>query len=60
MAKRDKVRRDSRGRALHVGESQRKDGKYMFKYVVDGKTYFLTSWKLLMQLYHSSSCLPYW
>lgn len=47
MAKRDKVRRDSRGRALHVGESQRKDGKYMFKYVVDGKTYFLTSWKLL-------------
>lgn len=47
MAKKDKVRRDSRGRALHVGESQRKDGKYMFKYVVDGKTYFLTSWKLL-------------
>lgn len=30
MAKRDKVKRDSRGRALHVGESQRKDGKYMF------------------------------
>lgn len=31
----------------HWGISQRKDGKYMFKYVVDGKTYFLTSWKLL-------------
>ena len=43
MAKRDVVRRDNKNRILRVGESQRKDGKYMFKYYVGGKPYFLTS-----------------
>lgn len=47
MAKRDVVRRDNKNRILRVGESQRKDGKYMFKYYVGGKPYFLTSWRLL-------------
>ena len=26
-------RRDSKGRILHTGESQRTDGKYLYKYV---------------------------
>ena len=47
MAKRDVVRRDNKNRILRVGESQRKDGKYMFKYYVGGNPYFLTSWRLL-------------
>ena len=47
MAKRDVVRRDNKNRILRVGESQRKDGKYMFKYYVGGTPYFLTSWRLL-------------
>ncbi len=40
-------RRDDRGRPLHTGEYQRKDGKYLFKYYVDGKANFLSSWRLL-------------
>ena len=47
MARRGEVRRDSRNRLLRIGESQRKDGKYMFKYHVDGRPYFVTSWRLL-------------
>ena len=46
MGKRGQIRRDSKHRVLRRGESQRKDGKYMFKYHVDGKPHFLSSWRL--------------
>lgn len=40
-------RRDSKGRILRNGESQRKDGRYTYKYVgLDGKNKFVYSWKL--------------
>lgn len=40
-------RRDSKNRILQNGESQRKDGKYEFKYVdVNGKRRSVYSWKL--------------
>lgn len=40
-------RRDSKNRILRNGESQRKDGRYVFKYKdTSGKTRFLYSWKL--------------
>lgn len=45
MAK-GQVRRDSKHRVLRRGESQRQDGKYMFKYHVDGKPKYLMSWRL--------------
>ncbi len=31
-------RRDSKGRILHTGESQRTDGKYLYKYVTHLET----------------------
>lgn len=40
------IRRDSKHRVLRRGESQRKDGKYMFKYTVNKKIKFLSSWRL--------------
>ncbi len=40
------TRRDSKHRVLRRGESIRQDGKYQFKYYVDGKPYFLYSWRL--------------
>lgn len=40
------IRRDSKRRILRTGESQRKDGKYMFKYHVNGKPKFVQSWRL--------------
>lgn len=40
-------RRDSKHRILHTGESIRANGKYQYKYVVDGKTKFFYSWKLV-------------
>ena len=46
MASQGQVRRDSKRRILRTGESQRKDGKYLFKYHVNGKPYFLQSWRL--------------
>lgn len=46
MASRNQVRRDSKHRVLRRGETQRPDGKYMFKYQVNGKPKFLTSWRL--------------
>ncbi len=46
MGNRGQIRGDSKHRVLRRGESQRKDGKYMFKYHEDGKPHFLTSWKL--------------
>ena len=41
-------RRDSRNRVLRTGESQRKDGRYLYKYVdADGKPQSVYSWKLV-------------
>lgn len=41
-------RRDSRGRILHTGESQRTDGRYLFKYTdAFGKTQYVFSCKLV-------------
>lgn len=40
-------RKDSHGRILLTGESQRKDGRYVYKYIgTDGKSKFIYSWKL--------------
>lgn len=40
-------RKDSKGRILKTGESQRKDGMYVYKYQgIDGKPKFLYSWRL--------------
>lgn len=40
-------RRDNRKRVLRNGESQRKDGRYAFKYIdATGKQQFVYSWKL--------------
>ena len=40
-------RRDNRNRILRNGESQRKDGRYAFKYIDStGKQQFIYSWKL--------------
>lgn len=40
------IRRDSKHRALRRGESQRADGKYMFKWSENGKPKFVMSWRL--------------
>lgn len=41
-------RKDKKGRILRNGESQRADGKYMFRYTgSDGKRYTVYSWKLV-------------
>ena len=40
-------RRDSKRRILHTGESIRANGKYQYKYMVDGKAKFLYSWRLV-------------
>ena len=40
-------RRDSKHRILHTGESIRANGKYQYKYMVDGKPKFLYSWRLV-------------
>ena len=40
------IRRDSKHRVLRKGESIRANGKYQFKYHIDGKPYFLYSWRL--------------
>ncbi len=39
-------RRDSKRRLLRTGESVRKDGKYQYKYLLNGKPKFLYSWRL--------------
>ena len=40
-------RRDNKNRVLRNGESQRKDGRYAFKYVdTNGQVQFVYSWKL--------------
>lgn len=40
-------RRDSKHRILHTGESIRANGKYQYKYMVDGKPKFLYSLRLV-------------
>ena len=43
-----KKRRDSKNRVLRSGESQRKDGRYAYKYIdTFGKPQFVYSWKLV-------------
>ena len=48
MAKagRGQIRWDSKRRVLRPGESVRADGKYQYKYHIDGKPHFVYSWKL--------------
>ena len=48
MAKagRGQTRRDSKRRVLRPGESVRADGKYQYKYHIDGKPHFVYSRKL--------------
>ena len=48
MAKagRGQTRRDSKRRVLRPGESVRADGKYQYKYHIDGNPHFVYSWKL--------------
>lgn len=46
MGIRGNIRRDPKRRILRAGESIRADGKYQFKYYVDGKPHFVYSWKL--------------
>ena len=48
MAKagRGQTRRDSKRRVLRSGEGVRADGKYQYKYHIDGKPHFVYSWKL--------------
>ncbi len=42
-------RRDNKGRILKTGESQRKDGRYAYKYIdTFGKPQFVYAWKLVM------------
>ena len=40
------VRRDKKHRVLRRGESVRADGKYQFKYHINGKPHFFYSWRL--------------
>ena len=40
-------RRDKKHRLLHTGESIRANGKYQFKYVLNGKIKFVYSWRLV-------------
>ena len=40
------IRRDSKHRILRKGESVRANGKYQFKYHIDGKPHFVYSWRL--------------
>ena len=46
MAGRPSTRRDSKHRVLRRGESIRADGKYQFKYHINGKPHFVYSWRL--------------
>ena len=46
MGMRGNIRRDKKHRVLRAGESIRADGKYQFKYHVNGKPRFVYSWRL--------------
>ena len=42
-----KLREDEKGRELYKGETQRKDGSYVYKYIgADGKPKYESSWRL--------------
>ncbi|MBQ2882875.1 MAG: site-specific integrase [Alphaproteobacteria bacterium] len=43
---RECILRDSKNRILRPGESVRANGKYQYKYHIDGKPHFVYSWKL--------------
>ena len=43
---RGKIRRDKKKRILRPGESQRADGRYQYKYSVNGKAHFVYSNRL--------------
>ncbi len=46
-------RKDSKNRNLRNGESQRKDGRYVYKYTdIYGKPQFIYSWNLYRQTRH--------
>lgn len=46
-------RRDNRNRILRNGESQRKDGRYMYKYIDNaGNAKYVYSWKLVYCLHY--------
>lgn len=45
-ARQGKTRRDAKRRVLRPRESIRADGKYQYKYHIDGKPHFVYSWKL--------------
>ena len=45
-------RRDDKNRILRSGESQRKDGRYAYKYTdLSGKVKFVYAWKLALNFY---------
>ena len=46
MGMRGNIRRDSKRRILRTGETIRADGKYQFKYYINGKAHFVYSWRL--------------
>ena len=46
MSGRPKTRRDSKHRVLRRGESIRANGKYQFKYHINGTPHFVYSWRL--------------
>ena len=46
MATKSGRRRDSKHRVLRNGESVRANGKYQFKYTVNGRPHFVYSWRL--------------
>lgn len=46
MAGKPGMRRDSKHRVLRRGESIRANGKYQFKYHINGKPHFVYSWRL--------------
>lgn len=46
MGIRGGIRRDAKRRILRAGESIRADGKYQFKYYMNGKARFVYSWRL--------------
>ena len=46
-------RKDNKGRNLRLGESQRKDGRYVYKYTdIYGKPQFKYAWNLFRQTRH--------
>lgn len=40
-------RRDKKNRVLHNGEIQKEDGRYRYKYILNGKEMYLYSWRLV-------------